>query len=107
LLEDAFEVSRGHLAVERARGRLIFEATPTEQSEATALAVFEPRLLRASLFRVRSLDALAPMLTAIRTHAAEDEFVNLKVENDERLRAALLAVGATIRAESVHFFGKL
>ena len=56
---------------------------------------------------MKELDAVRPLLLAMREHVPSDEHVNLVVENDPRLSALLESAGATVRLEFLHMEGPL
>jgi L-amino acid N-acyltransferase YncA len=106
-LEALFDLPTGQLASARGLGRTLLEAATTDRQQSLGLAVFDPKFPGAFPFRVTELAAVAPLLQAMRQHVPGDEHVNLGVEDDERLVALLLAVGADLRHEIVHLAGAL
>jgi hypothetical protein len=103
--ERAFEVARGQLAAERARGRII---VAIEARDALGgVAAFDPAFPGASPFRVARAELAVPLLQAIRPHAPNDEIVHVAIENHPAACDALLALGAEVRLEIVHMSGAL
>jgi len=107
VIERQFDVPRGQLADARGMGRLLLEAIAPVERACVGIAAFDPKFPGAFPFRVNDLDALAPLLSAMRQHVPADEHVNLVTEDDERLAALLISVGATLRTEIVHMEGTL
>lgn len=105
-LEALFALPRGQLAFARGLGRMLFEAVSKAGARSIGLAVFDPRFPGAFPFRVTELDAVTPLLTAMRPHVQHDH-VNLVAEDDERLAALLVRAGATVREEILHLEGAL
>lgn len=106
-LEALFDLPGGQLASARAIGRILLEAVTTDRAAPLGLAVFDPKFPGAFPFRVTSLDAVAPLLQAMRQHVPADDYVNLVAEDDERLMALLASVGADPRHQIVHLAGAL
>ena len=104
-IERHFDIPRGRLAAARAMGRLLFEATSGTGGSAVGLAAFDPKFPGAFPFRVRDLDAVAPLLSAMRRHVPTDQHVNLVAEDDPRLAELLISVGASLRDEILHMQG--
>ena len=107
LLEALFDLPGGQLASARGLGRSLLEAITSDGQTPLGLAVFDPKFPGAFPFRVKSLDAVTPLLEAMRQLVPTDEFVNLVAEDDEQLVALLLEVGASLRHEIVHLAGAL
>lgn len=105
-LEDLFGLARGQLAFARGLGRMLLEAVSITGERSIGLAVFDPKFPGAFPFRVKDLDAVAPLLAAMRPHV-EQPSVNLVVEDDERLASLLVRAGASIRFEVLHLQGFL
>ncbi len=105
ILEGLFDLPRGQLAYARSVGRLLFEAV-SEQNP-TGVAVFDPNFTGAFPFRVVETGAVAPLLRAIRVHVPTHELVQLVAEDDARLSAMLIGVGATVKFETLHLKGQL
>ena len=103
--EREFDLPKGQLAHARRIGRLLCEAR--SDSELVGVAAFDPKFPGAFPFRVRRLDAVAPLLTCLRQQVPNDEVVHLVAEGDEALAKRLLDAGATVRDEIVHFQGTL
>lgn len=107
VLERQFDIPHGQLASARGSGRWILEARAKDGSSFVGLAVFDPKFPGAFPFRVDDLDALAPLLRAMRQHVPSDESVNLVVEDDEQLVSRLMGVGASTKFETLHMAGAL
>ncbi|HEX3554646.1 MAG TPA: GNAT family N-acetyltransferase [Thermoanaerobaculia bacterium] len=106
-IESRFMLPRGQLAFARGLNRLLFEAVAASD-EPAGLAVFDPGFPGAFPFRVADLDALAPLLRTIRSHARPDDpFVRLVAEDDPRLVELLVRAGAEVREEMLHLKGPL
>ncbi len=106
-IEELFDLPRGQIATARGLGRVLLEATAGAGGESVGLAVFEPKFPGAFPFRVKALDAVAALLTAMRQHVPTDEHVLLVAEDDARLSKLLESVGASLRLEIVHMAGAL
>ena len=105
-IEALFELPSGQLASARQRGRIVLEAT-SSSGRIIGVAVFDPKFPGAFPFRMKGLDAVVPMLEAMRLHVPTDERVNLVIEDDESLAGVLERVGATLTEEIVHMTGSL
>lgn len=106
-IERQFDIPRGQLAAARGMGRLLFEATSGTGRSVVGVAAFDPKFPRAFPFRVRDLDAVTPLLIAMRQHVPTDQHVNLVAEDDQRLADLLTSVGAKLRDEILHMEGSL
>ena len=106
-LESLFDLPRGQLAAARAAQRILLEATSSDGRASVGLSVFDPKFPGAFPFRVTELDAVTPLLTAMRRHVPKDPHVNLVAEDDERLAALLASAGASLRDEILHMEGAL
>lgn len=107
LLESVFRLPAGQLTIARHAKRLLLEAVSTDELEPIGIAAFDSGFPGALPFRVRTLDAVAPLLSAIRRTVPEHSHINLVAENDEPLAALLLGSGATLRDELLLFRGEL
>lgn len=107
ILENLFDLPQGQLAYGRKQGRLLLEAVSGSDQTPAGVAVFDASFPGAFPFRVVETGAVAPLLTAISVHVPEHEVVNLVVEDDARLSAMLIAVGATVKDEILHLKGQL
>jgi len=107
-IESRFELPRGQIAFARGLGRLLFEAVAAASDGPAGLAVFDPGFPGAFPFRVVDLEALAPLLRTLRSHARPgDDFVGLVAEDDPRLVELLVRAGAEVRDEMLHLQGTL
>ncbi len=106
-LEGEFAIPTGQLALARNKGRLLFEARAFTSGQPVGLAVFDPKFPGAFPFRVSELGAVTPLLRVMRRHVPTDTFVNLVVEDDERLSDLLSKFGASVREEMFHLEGAL
>lgn len=106
-VEARFDLPRGQLAAARAQQRVLLEAVSSDGEETIGLAAFDPKFPGAFPFRVSAMDALTPLLAAMREHVPADEHVNLVAEDDERLASVLESVGARLRDEILHMEGAL
>lgn len=107
LVEQTLALPRGQLAASRGGGRLSFEATQGAERLPVGVAVFDPGFPGAFPFRVRTLDAVTPLLAAMRRHVPDHDIVKLVIEDDERLSELLTEVGAITRLEILHLSGPL
>jgi GNAT superfamily N-acetyltransferase len=106
-LETLFDLPGGQLAFARSLGRILLEATSGDGQGPLGLASFDATVPGAFPFRVTDLDAVAPLLQAMRQSVPTDEYLNLVAEDDERLVALLVGVGASLRHEIAHLAGAL
>jgi ribosomal protein S18 acetylase RimI-like enzyme len=106
-LEARFTLPRGQLAFARGLGRMLFEAVSRGEKRSIGLAVFDRSVPGAFPFRVTEIDAVTPLLAAMRSHAPQHDHVNLVAEDDERLAAVLVKAGASVREEILHLQGTL
>ena len=106
-LERLFELPRGQIAFARDRGRVLLEALEAASDRPIGLAVFDPKFPGAFPFRATEVDAVQPLLVAMRGHVMDDEHVNLVAEDDERLVQFLIRAGATVREGFLHMYGSL
>jgi ribosomal protein S18 acetylase RimI-like enzyme len=106
-LETLFDLPRGQLAYARKQGRLLLEAVSGSDEKPAGVAVFDASFPGAFPFRVVETDAVKPLLTAIRAQVPAHERVTLVAEDDARLRAMLIGVGATVKDEILHLKGQL
>lgn len=102
--ESALSLPAGQLAHARSVGRRVVCAI--DGAGVVALAVFDPGFPGAFPFRARSPAHARALCDALRPHARED-FLNFVVEGDPALREAMLAVGATVRMDTLHMTGPL
>jgi GNAT superfamily N-acetyltransferase len=107
VLEELFDLPCGQIAFARGPGKVFLEAISSSTRQSVGLAVFDPKFPGAFPFRVKEISAVAPLLAAMRQHAATDEHVNLVVEDDQRLSNLLEDVGARLRHEILHMVGAL
>jgi ribosomal protein S18 acetylase RimI-like enzyme len=106
-LEDLLDLPCGQLAAARGLGRILLEAISSNGKRSVGLAVFDPKFPGAFPFRVKEIDAVTPLLTAMRQHVPTDEHVTLVAEDDARLAELLESVGASLRHETLHMEGAL
>ncbi len=110
-LEAAFDLAPGSLAASRKYAgravlRLVDTAAPDEAK--VGLASFDPHFPGAFPFRVAHPSLARALLEAMRPHALpQHEHVGLVVEDDAELSRSLVAHGATVRMEILHFRGAL
>lgn len=106
-LEALFDLPAGQLAFARGLGRILLQVSTKGRRAPLGVAVFDPKFPGAFPFRVTDLEAVAPLLQAMRQYVPTDEYVTLGVEDDERLAALLAGVGASLRHEIAHLVGAL
>jgi GNAT superfamily N-acetyltransferase len=106
VLEDQFALPRGQLTFARAGGRSILEAVSSGGAGSIGLAVFNAHYPGAFPFRAKQIDAVVPLLAAMQPHVHHD-YIQLVVEDDQRLATLLVNVGATLRDEILHLRGAL
>jgi GNAT superfamily N-acetyltransferase len=100
LVEAQFDIPRGTIARMRTRRRLPFEVVDGSRERCIGFSIFDASHARSKPFRALTLDAVAPLLDALRQHAPESAHIEVLVENDARLAAALEGVGASVRLET-------
>jgi GNAT superfamily N-acetyltransferase len=110
-LERAFALPAGQLGAMRALGRVLLQAVrPVRGAEAAqsvvGLAVFDSGFPVSFPFRVKDLGALGPLLTEMHVRLPI-EFMNVVVEDDERLAGVLAGAGALVRDKALHLHGPL
>jgi GNAT superfamily N-acetyltransferase len=77
-------------------------------AEAVGVACFSPSFPGAFPFRVARLGVARPLLDACHARALpEPDYMQIVVEDDDVLAAALIAGGAIVRTELVHYRGEL
>ncbi|MCK6548986.1 GNAT family N-acetyltransferase [Myxococcota bacterium] len=77
-------------------------------AEIAGAAIFNPSFPGAYPFRAPSLDAAIAMLVALRPHKrAEDDVINLVLEDQAATADALITAGATVRLDILHYSGPL
>ena len=106
-LEQLFDLPRGQLAFARGAGRILLEVISSSGQPAMGLALFDPKIPSAFPFRAQAIDAVMPLLAAMRRHAPTDLHVNLVAENDEPLADLFKNAGASLRHEIIHMEGAL
>lgn len=107
VLEQRFELPRGQLAHSRRVGRILIEAVSGPDHAPLGVGVFD-RLFRAAVgFRVAETEAVRPLLSALRAHAAGEDEVTIVAEDDAELVDLLAQAGATVRDEVVQLRGSL
>jgi GNAT superfamily N-acetyltransferase len=112
-LEGQFELVAGQLARMRTQlGPVLLSVHEVEPATAgggaavRGLARFDPGFPGAYPFRARSPQAARALLEAMRGFARPgDEHVDLVIEGDESITAALRSAGATVRLELYHMRG--
>lgn len=104
-IERALDLLAGRIAMARKRaGRVLLQLRDTDCAP-IGFAVFDPAL-GSSPFRVARPPLAATLLAAIRPHATIDP-VQIVVEDDAALVSVMLAAGATVRLELLHYRGAL
>lgn len=107
-VEAATGLVPGLLADARARGGRVLTALRADDGRIVAATIFDPAFPGAYPFKANDAAFALPLLRAIRPHArAEHAFVNVVVEDQPAVAAALLAAGAALRLEIVHMKGEI
>jgi ribosomal protein S18 acetylase RimI-like enzyme len=107
-LERAFGLLAGRLAMARTRaGRVILQLRGTA-CEPLGLACFDPPYPNGAYpFCVARTALAGTLIAALRAHASAGEVVHLVIEDDAALVDALVAAGAGIRMQMLHYRGVL
>jgi ribosomal protein S18 acetylase RimI-like enzyme len=105
--EALFALPAGQLASARSLGRSLLEAIAAPTLAPLGVAVFDPNFPGAFPFRVTEIQAVRPLLEAMRQQVPSDAYVNLVAEDDDRLVALLENVGASLSHEILHLQGAL
>lgn len=109
--DDRFERALGLLPGElhsgRALpGRVVVGLVHGADSTPAGVAVFNPSFPGAYPFRVAHPSYSAALLAGMRPHALpQHDWVGMFIENDDAAVAALVAAGATVRLEALHYHG--
>ncbi len=104
--ERLLHLLRGQLASARARpSRRVLHLR--RGAEIVGVGVFVASIPGAFPFRVTAPELGAPLVGLLRALAPDRPFIQVVVEDDEPLRAALLAAGAHVYLEIVHMRGPL
>jgi GNAT superfamily N-acetyltransferase len=108
-LETAFSIVPGRLADLRAKGRVLRRlADPEEPGAHLGLASFDPAFPGAFPFAVARPTLAAALLEGLRPHARPgDASLNLVVERDASLAAALRDAGGTAKLTMFHMEGEI
>jgi hypothetical protein len=107
MVEVEFDLPRGQLGHVRASGRQVLEAVREPNQEPAGVTVFNSTFASAFPFRVGDIEAVGPLLGAIRLLVPDHEFVTVVADDDARLVAMLTAAGALIKDEILHLYGRL
>ena len=87
-------------------GRVIVGLVHSADSTPVGVAVFNPAFPGAYPFRVAHPAYSAALLAGMRPHALpQHDSVGMFIENDDAAVAALVAAGATVRLEALHYHG--
>lgn len=106
----AFDLPPGQLAALRgdpARVHLRLQGRSDPADLGLGFASFDPNFPGAYPFRVARPGLAPALLRALRPHAVPGTFMQLVVEDDDALRARLLAAGARLRLDILHLRGLL
>jgi GNAT superfamily N-acetyltransferase len=106
-VEPTFRLLRGQLASSRAKaGRELLQLR--RGAELLGLAVFSPSIPGAFPFQLLDPTLAAPFLALLRPHVpAGAPHLQVSIEHDDALRAAVLALGAHVHLEIEHMRGPL
>ena len=106
-VELATQLIAGQLATARATGDRVLLMLE-EGNDVVGAAIFHPHFPGAYPFRVTRSELALPFLLSIRPHArATDTLVNVMIEGQPNVAAALVAAGAVVHMEVVHMNGPL
>jgi hypothetical protein len=106
-VETAMKLSPGQLGAARAIRDNVLVAVEDTQS-IVAAGVFAPSFPGAFPFRAASPAAARALLEALRPHArAEPPYMQVVIEGQPELAAALRGAGALLRLDIVHYKGRL
>jgi ribosomal protein S18 acetylase RimI-like enzyme len=105
--ERALNLLPGELQGGRALpGRVVIGVRRAADSTPVGAAVFNPAFPGAYPFRVAQPVYCAALLGGMRAHALpQHDWVGMFIENDTAAVAALVAAGATVRLEALHYQG--
>lgn len=96
----------GIIADARAKGRILRMIERGDQ--VTGAAVFDAAFPGAFPFRAKTIDDAVSLLHALRPHARPtDDAIAIATEEQEALADGLIALGATVRVETMHMRGPL
>lgn len=96
----------GLVAIARGKGRILRLIERGDQ--VTGAAAFDPTFPGAYPFRAKTIADAVSLLHALRPFAREaDEGLSIATEDQEALADALVALGATVRVETMHMRGPL
>lgn len=109
LFERALGLVPRELASGRALpGRVVVGVVRDADSTPVGAAVFNPAFPGAYPFRVAQPCYCAALLGGMRPHAQpQHDWVGMFIENDDAAVASLVAAGATVRLEALHYQGRL
>lgn len=105
-LERALDVLGGRLAMARQRPGMVIVQLRDARRAPVGVACFDPAFPGAYTFRVARPGLAAPLLRALEPHAQHAE-LQILVDEDPDLVAALVAAGGEIRMHTLHYRGAL
>lgn len=101
-IEATMNVLPGLFADARAKGNRVLRLVEVGE-EVVAAAIFDPAFPGAYPFRARRPDVAIALLHALRPHARPaDDSLGIVVEDQPEIADALVAIGATLRLETMH-----
>jgi ribosomal protein S18 acetylase RimI-like enzyme len=107
-IERALDLAAGRIAMQRPRAGRVLVQLRDAACAPVGFAAFDPQFPGAYPFRVMRPAYAGALLAAVRPHARRsDKLVQLVVENDHALARELVAAGATVKLEMLHYSGSL
>lgn len=106
-LEQAFGLLAGRIAMSRERAGRVIVQLRDDACAPVGLACFDPDIPGAYPFCVARPALAWTLLAALRAYARPREQVQLVIEDDPPLAAALVARGADVRMQLLHYRGAL
>lgn len=103
-IEHALDILPGRITDTRRRGPYVYRMIDGPgPGEIGAAAIFDPAFPGAYPFKARSPELAIALLHALRPHARPtDDAVSVVIEDQPAIADALVALGATVRLETMH-----
>ena len=105
-VERSLGLVTGQIAMARRRAAHVLTQLRDDELEAVGFAAFDPAFPGARIFRVSRPSLAATLLAALRPHARHEEVV-LVIDDDAPTTQLLIANGANVRLELLHYSGRL